>query len=92
MMAFIRRKQTSAGRTVYQVVRSEQQGGKVRQRVLISLCYVPTIADAIAEQERCIALEERLPDWNLAYKRQQIQRHRTAIAELERVRQETGLV
>jgi hypothetical protein len=50
-MAFIRKKVTPSGYTIYQVVRSYREGRKVRQKVLASLGYDATIAAAIQTLE-----------------------------------------
>jgi hypothetical protein len=66
-MAFIRRKKTSAGQTVYQVVVSRREGKKVRQRVLVSLMYDATIGEAIRSVEGRIADPGTPADWRLRW-------------------------
>ena len=94
-MAFIRRKRTSGG-TVYQVVRSYRDGGRVRQQVLLSLGYKATLTSALAQERQQLAAAERLthlPGSEASpWLRDQLARHRARIADLERVQAETGLV
>jgi hypothetical protein len=46
-VAFIRKTRTPNGAPLYQVVRSQKVGGKLKQQVLISLSHGPTIAGCI---------------------------------------------
>jgi hypothetical protein len=70
-MAFIRKKKTTVG-IVYQVVESRREGKKVRQRVLVSLMYDPTIKECLSTVEKRIADRYTTQDWRerwLALKR-----------------------
>jgi hypothetical protein len=81
-VAFIRKKQTSAG-TVYQVVESWREGKKVRQRVLVSLMHDNTIGAALRTVEKRIAHPGTPADWR--------ERWLALAVRLRAVRRETGL-
>jgi hypothetical protein len=82
-VAFVRKKRTAAGQTVYQVVECQREGKKVRQRVLVSLGHENTIEAAIRRVERWIARPRNLPGWH--------ERLLALRAKLLDVRQRTGL-
>jgi hypothetical protein len=49
---FIRKKPAADGGTYYQLVANHREGGKVRQRVILSMQRCATIEERIAELER----------------------------------------
>ena len=91
-MAFIRHKRTSAG-TVYQVVRSYREGGRVRQQVLCSLGRWATIGAALAYERQQLAADGRLatmPGSEASpWLAQQLAQHRARVAQLETIQRET---
>jgi hypothetical protein len=84
-MAFIRKKRGSGGATTYQVVRSERQGGKVRQQVLCCLMYAPTITEAIEAARDFMAEALRRNDYVW------LRRWSAREQKLRQVQAETGL-
>ena len=82
-MAFVRKKKTASGQTVYQVVECRREGKKVRQRVLVSLSHDNTIEAALRTVEHRIANPRSLPGWQ--------ERWRALKDKLFDVRQQTGL-
>ena len=82
-MAFVRKKKTAAGQTVYQVVECRREGKKVRQRVLVSLSYDATIEAALRTVDDRIADQYTLSGWR--------ERWQALKAKLLDVRQQTGL-
>jgi hypothetical protein len=90
-MAFIRHKRSSAG-TVYQVVRSYRDGGRVRQQVLCSLGRWATVEAALAYERKQLAAAERLtqlPGSEASpWLAQQLTAHRARVAQLETVQRD----
>jgi hypothetical protein len=90
-MAFIRHKRTSAG-TVYQVVRSYRDGGRVRQPVLCSLGRWASVGAARDFERKQLAADERLTALpggeSSPWLTQQLAEHRARVAQLETIQRD----